>query len=64
MKNLESDQIENIVECMYPVEFAKNSLIIKEGDIGNMVYITQGSFDFANFRFRFRKIYNGYQLLS
>ena len=44
MKNLESDQIENIVECMYPVEFAKNSLIIKEGDIGNMVYITQGLF--------------------
>lgn len=42
MKNLESDQIEDIVECMYPVEFAKNSLIIKEGDIGNMVYITQG----------------------
>ena len=50
MKNLESDQIENIVECMYPVEFAKNSLIIKEGDIGNMVYITQGSFHFFNFR--------------
>jgi cGMP-dependent protein kinase len=42
MKNLESDQIENIVECMYPVEFAKNSIIIKEGDIGNIVYITQG----------------------
>jgi len=42
MKNLESDQIENIVECMHPVEFAKNSLIIKEGDVGNMVYITQG----------------------
>lgn len=43
MKNLESDQIENIVECMYPVEFAKNSIIIKEGDIGNIVYITQGN---------------------
>lgn len=43
MKNLESDQIENIVECMYPVEFAKNSIIIKEGDVGNIVYITQGN---------------------
>jgi cGMP-dependent protein kinase len=46
MKNLESDQIENIVECMHPVEFAKNSLIIKEGDVGNMVYISQGILKF------------------
>ena len=42
MKNLEIDQINNIVNCMYPVEFAKDSLIIKEGDIGNIVYATEG----------------------
>ena len=42
MKNLEIDHIENIVDCMYPVEFAKDSLIIKEGDIGNVVYIIEG----------------------
>lgn len=42
MKNLEEDQIDNIVNCMYPVEFAKESLIIKEGDIGNIVYAIEG----------------------
>ena len=44
MKNLEIDHIESIVECMYPVEFIKDSLIIKEGDIGNIVYIIEGRF--------------------
>lgn len=53
MKNLEVDQIDNIVECMYPVEFAKNSLIIKEGDIGNIVYITQGTILKVKFVFNF-----------
>lgn len=42
MKNLESDQIDFIVNCMYPVEFAKESLIIREGDVGNSVYIIEG----------------------
>ncbi len=42
MKNLELDQIESIVECMYPVEFNADSLIIKEGDVGNVVYIIEG----------------------
>ena len=42
MKNLESHHIEKIVECMYPVEFEKDSLIIQEGDVGNVVYVTEG----------------------
>ena len=42
MKNLESDQIDFIVNCMYPVEFPKESLIIREGDVGNSVYIIEG----------------------
>ncbi len=42
MKNLELEQIEKIVSCMYPVEFLKECLIIQEGDIGNILYITQG----------------------
>lgn len=42
MKNLESDQIDSIVNCMYPVEFPKESIIIKEGDVGNSVYIIEG----------------------
>ena len=42
MKNLEVDQIDNIVDCMYSVEFAEGSLIIKEGHVGNIVYIVEG----------------------
>lgn len=42
MKNLEMDQILSIVDCMYPLEQANDSLIIKEGDVGNLVYIMEG----------------------
>ncbi|XP_060576647.1 cGMP-dependent protein kinase 1-like [Ruditapes philippinarum] len=41
MKNLELSQIHDIVECMHPVEFSKNSLIIKEGDVGSLVYVME-----------------------
>merc|ERR1711936_599779 len=41
MKNLESSQIKEIVDCMYPMEYAKGSLIIKEGDIGSIVYVME-----------------------
>ncbi|RNA16086.1 cGMP-dependent kinase 1-like [Brachionus plicatilis] len=41
MKNLEIDQIDCIVNCMYPVEFPKESIIIREGDVGNSVYIIE-----------------------
>jgi cGMP-dependent protein kinase len=42
MKNLEMDQIMSIVDCMYPLEQQDGSLIIKEGDVGNLVYIMEG----------------------
>lgn len=42
MKNLEMDQILSIVDCMYPLEQKDRSLIIKEGDVGNLVYILEG----------------------
>ena len=42
MKNLEMDQILSIVDCMYPLEHQDGSLIIKEGDVGNLVYIMEG----------------------
>lgn len=42
MKNLEYTQIKEIVDCMYPVEYAKGSLIIKEGDVGSIVYVMEG----------------------
>lgn len=42
MKNLESMQIQEIVDCMYPVEYAAGSLIITEGDVGSIVYVMEG----------------------
>ena len=42
MKNLELGQITDIVECMYPVEYSQNSMIIKEGDVGSIVYVMEG----------------------
>ncbi|RVE52370.1 hypothetical protein evm_003008 [Chilo suppressalis] len=41
MKNLEMTQIREIVDCMYPVEYAAGSLIIKEGDVGSIVYVME-----------------------
>ncbi|CAH4030076.1 unnamed protein product [Pieris brassicae] len=42
MKNLEMTQIREIVDCMYPVEYAAGSVIIKEGDVGSIVYVMEG----------------------
>ncbi|XP_059618801.1 cGMP-dependent protein kinase, isozyme 2 forms cD4/T1/T3A/T3B isoform X3 [Phlebotomus argentipes] len=41
MKNLEMIQIKEIVDCMYPVQYAAGSLIIKEGDVGSIVYVME-----------------------
>ncbi|CAF3062860.1 unnamed protein product [Rotaria socialis] len=41
MKNLEMDQIMSIVDCMYPLDHPDGDLIIKEGDVGNRVYIME-----------------------
>jgi cGMP-dependent protein kinase 1 len=41
MKNLGTDQINSICECMHPLEIKKESIIIKEGDIGDVVYLIQ-----------------------
>jgi cGMP-dependent protein kinase len=49
MKNLEMTQIREIVDCMYPVEYAAGSLIIKEGAVGSIVYVMEGEFHLASF---------------
>lgn len=41
MKNLEMGQIREIVDCMHPVEYNKDSMIIKEGDVGSLVYVME-----------------------
>ena len=44
MKNLDMGQIREIVDCMYPVEYGPDSLIIKEGDVGSLVYVMEGQY--------------------
>ena len=43
MKNLEMAQIREIVDCMYPVDYPRGSLIIKEGDVGSIMYVMEGA---------------------
>lgn len=44
MKNLDSLQIEEIIDCMYLVDYTAGSLIIKEGDMENsIVYVLEGT---------------------
>lgn len=42
MKNLDTGQIQAIVECMYPVEYSNDDIIIQEGDVGSLVYVMEG----------------------
>ena len=42
MKNHEPLQMKEIVDSMYPVEYTKESWIIKEGEVGSMVYMLEG----------------------
>lgn len=48
MKNLDMTQITEIVDCMYPVQYTTKSLIIKEGDVGSIVYVMEGSYKFLS----------------
>jgi hypothetical protein len=48
MKNLELSQIQEIVDCMYPVGYGKDSCIIKEGDVGSLVYVMEGRMTLHN----------------
>lgn len=50
MKHLEKSQIQEIVDCMYPVEYGKDSCIIKEGDVGSLVYVMEGKPDISGVR--------------
>lgn len=42
LKNLEAAQVREIVDCMYPKNYNKNDMIVKEGDIGQALYVIAG----------------------
>ncbi|ETN59764.1 cGMP-dependent protein kinase [Anopheles darlingi] len=62
MKNLEMTQIREIVDCVYPVQYAAGSLIIKEGDVGSIVYVMEAAIEvFARISLSTRALIAGLQ---
>ena len=43
LKHLSETNIREIIDCMYMVEFKKDTMIIKEGDVGSRVYVLEGN---------------------
>lgn len=39
LKNLESAQVREIVDCMYPKNYFKGDIIVQEGDTGHALYV-------------------------
>ncbi|KAI4496792.1 hypothetical protein M0804_000602 [Polistes exclamans] len=39
MKHLSMTQIEEIVDCMFPITFERGSTIVREGDVGSTVFV-------------------------
>ncbi|XP_035208716.1 cGMP-dependent protein kinase, isozyme 1-like [Stegodyphus dumicola] len=40
LKNLDSSQVREIVDCMYCQYFTKGTLVIREGDVGSHLYVS------------------------
>lgn len=43
LKNLDSSQVREIVDCMYSEYFTKGTLVIREGDVGSHLYVSEGN---------------------
>ena len=43
LKNLDSNQMREIVDCMYEKQVLKNQYIIKEGEAGQYLYVSAGT---------------------
>lgn len=39
LKNLESAQVREIVDCMYPKNYSRSDMIVKEGDTGQALFV-------------------------
>lgn len=42
LKNLQKDQINEIIDCMYMKEFDKGQFICREGAVGTQLYVLSG----------------------
>lgn len=57
--NLEQSQIQELVECMYQMEFKKGDYIIREGEPGSHLYCIEGMLDYFRLHRRFKYWLNG-----
>lgn len=39
LKNLNNDQLDEMVDCMYPLKYQPSATVIAEGDVGSVLYI-------------------------
>jgi cGMP-dependent protein kinase len=44
LKNLDSSQVRELVDSMYPLEYAKGSYVIREGEAGMVSHIMNPCF--------------------
>ncbi|XP_069684645.1 cGMP-dependent protein kinase, isozyme 1 isoform X2 [Periplaneta americana] len=46
LKNLDSSQVREIVDSMYPLEYARGSYVVREGEAGSHLYVSsEGEFE-------------------
>lgn len=43
LKNLDSSQVREIVDCMYSQYFTKGTMVIREGEVGSHLYVSAGN---------------------
>lgn len=48
LKNLDSTQVREIVDCMYEKRIKQGNYIIREGDAGQHVYVSAGKYPDVN----------------
>ncbi|GIY69616.1 cGMP-dependent protein kinase, isozyme 1 [Caerostris darwini] len=50
LKNLDSSQVREIVDCMYSQYFTKGTQVIKEGDVGSHLYVSAGIMKYGQYK--------------
>lgn len=45
LKNLDSVQLREVVECMFEKAYSRGQFIIQEGEQGQLLYVSAGQYD-------------------
>ena len=56
LKHLSPSNIREIIDCMQLVDYKKETVIIKEGDVGSKLYVLEGLFEgFVRLKYKIYK---------